>query len=437
MTRLVVEEGGKRRAFKVGEGVITVGSGGAASLKLASSGVAELHAEIVVHEGVVKLRPKPGVTPPRLRGQPQPDEFVVPKGVPVQIGEARLTVDPPEPAAAPPKPAAAERKQWERSSRELYKDSGIKPQYVLLILLPIAIVLFFLFRKFWDQAPAPELSAAAQINRAHGNLRAGMFDQAVQDLDSIPAADGLSEAVQAQIADLRAQIEAGRAEEARTKEEMKGTQYLTSQLENYERERLQGKVDRPAVRVFLKRLAEFERRWPEHPRMDWVRRMRERYGDMVDLSKPPTYEELEFEIKTLTWANPRDYVQALEILERWLEKAGGEERANGLALLDKTLEERQAWFTDRMYEAQHQYGKNQLGQAVQWLTILIVFTGDQAMANQAAEELVKFDQLDQHLRGHRTTYPERWPALSSNPVIAAWLREHPLDPPQPKKAGGR
>jgi hypothetical protein len=436
MTRLVVEEGGKRRAFKVGDGVITIGSGGAASLKLASTGVAEVHAEIVVHEGVVKLRPRPGVTPPKLGGKPQSAEFVVPRGVPVQIGEAKLTVDPPEPASAPKPAAPAERKQWERTSRELYRDRGLKPQHVLLILVPIAVVLFFLFRKFWNQAPAPALAAAAQVNRAKTNVRAGMWDQARADLDAIPAKDELSPEIQAQIADLRAQIEAGRVDEVRIKEEMKGSEYLTSQLENYERDRLQGKVDKPAVRVFLKRLAEFERRWPSHPRMDWVRRMKERYGDMVDLSKPPTYEELEFEVKSLTWANPRDYVEALEVLDKWLEKAGGEERAKGLALLDKTLEERQAWFTDRMFEARHQFEKGQIAQAVQWLTILIVFTGDQAMAKAAAEELVKFDLLDQHLRGQRSTYPDRWPTLSSNPVIAAWLREHPLDPPEAKRAAG-
>jgi hypothetical protein len=140
MTRLVVEEGGKRRAFKVGDGVITVGSGASATLKLASTKVAEVHAEIVVHGGVVTVRPKPGVTPPTLKGRAQSAEFTVPAGATVVIGDAKLTVDPPDPAQAPAPPPPPKREEWERSSRELYKDRGLKPQHILLIAVPILIV---------------------------------------------------------------------------------------------------------------------------------------------------------------------------------------------------------------------------------------------------------------------------------------------------------
>src|SRR5688572_20598631 len=128
MTRLVVEEGGKRRAFKVGDGVITIGSGAGATLKLASTKVAEIHAEIVVQGGAVTVRPRPGVLPPTLKGRAQSAEFKVPKGSTVVIGDAKLTVDPPDPAAAPVAPPPVEREEWQRTNRQLYKERGLKPQ---------------------------------------------------------------------------------------------------------------------------------------------------------------------------------------------------------------------------------------------------------------------------------------------------------------------
>ena len=229
------------------------------------------------------------------------------------------------------------------------------------------------------------------------------------------------------IRELRAEIVTKRAEAAKSDFNQLGNEYLQTQLKNFESGYLQGKVDRPAARVFLKRLAEFERRWPEHPELDWVRRMKERYADMVDLGKPATYEDIEFEVKSLTWANPRNYAEALGAINRWLEGTQGDTRAKGLTLLDATIKARDEWVTDRMYEARHQYTKNQVGQAVHWLVVIICFCGDPAQADKAAEELLKFDQLPERLRGYRTRYPEWWTTLSANRVMSQWLREHPID----------
>ena len=66
MTRLIVEDGGKRRAFKVGDGTLTIGSGGGASLRLSDPAAAEVHAELLLREGRATLRLKPGVLPPRV-----------------------------------------------------------------------------------------------------------------------------------------------------------------------------------------------------------------------------------------------------------------------------------------------------------------------------------------------------------------------------------
>ncbi|HVS17659.1 MAG TPA: hypothetical protein VMT18_03580, partial [Planctomycetota bacterium] len=70
MTRLIVDDGGQRRAFKVQDGRLTVGAGPDATLRLQTGEVADLHLDLEVEGGRVTLRPRPGVTPPRVNGVP-------------------------------------------------------------------------------------------------------------------------------------------------------------------------------------------------------------------------------------------------------------------------------------------------------------------------------------------------------------------------------
>jgi len=105
MTRFIVEEGGKRRAFKASEGVITIGSGEKAMLKLASPGVAEVHAELEMKDGVVRLRLKPGVVPPQVGGKPAASEQLLAPGAVLKIGEASIRLES-EDGAAPSAPQA-------------------------------------------------------------------------------------------------------------------------------------------------------------------------------------------------------------------------------------------------------------------------------------------------------------------------------------------
>jgi hypothetical protein len=248
-----------------------------------------------------------------------------------------------------------------------------------------------------------------------------MYDQALTDLAQIeePNAE-----VQAKIAELRTTIEQRKKETAEESANQLGTLFLETQILKFETERLKGKFENAAVRVFVKRVDEFLRRWPSHPEAAAVRRKRDRYAGDIDLKKPPTYAELEYEIELLTWGRKGNYAEAIKILQAWIDSAQGDERAKGLTLLDQKIAAREANFTEVMLEARHQYEKNQIAQAVEWLVILICNSGDQGMADKAAEELIKFDRLDQMLRGYRTGRPEQWPILMANPVLARWMREN-------------
>ncbi|MBM3992082.1 MAG: hypothetical protein FJ298_13885 [Planctomycetes bacterium] len=467
MTRFIVEEGGKRRAFKAVEGVVSIGSGERAMLKLASSGVAEVHAEFELRDGVVRLRLKPGVVPPQIGGRPAQNEQLLAHGTTLAIGDATITLasdEGPLPSAAqasgartagapvrvgarasgaPSAPAQAklaprEKQTWERSAREVHKDKGIKPLHMLLLLIPVGVIAFFFLKRGASQKIDDSLSGPQQVFLAERAAQETVWDQAEQALSKIGDRSKLSTDLQARANEVERKIKEGRAAGAVAANNSGGDKYLQSQLKNFEEQRLAGsKVDRSVVRVFLKRVAEFERRWPNHPDMDWVRRKKERYGPMVDLTKPGSYADIEFEVKSMTWDNPRNYREAFGVLNRWLEVSLGDERGKGLALLDKLIKEREEWFEDRLQEAAHQYKKGQLGQSIQWLCVLITYSGDDAMGERAAEDLIKFHgseaptggtiDLRVQLRGYRRELPDYWKVMEANRTLAAWMREHPID----------
>lgn len=434
MTRLIVEEGGTRRAFKVGDGVITIGSGPHAALKLAGGGVAELHAELVIQGGQVTIKPKPGVMPPKLAGRPLSNDAIVQAGVAIKIGDATITVDPPEGgvnAKAKAKVAATkkvEKEDWQRSNRELYKSKGVKPAHMLLLLVPLGIVGFFLFKKGAEQsAPSGPIFAQTQYFHAKSLFDSGMYDQAKDDLKRIPDDTEMTPDLKAKIADMLAQIEINKSEAQQAAANEAGTKFLETQLEQFEEKRLQGKINRPAARVFLKRINEFEKRWPKHPQIEWTQRMKDRYSVMVDFTKPPTYEDIEFEVKSLTWDNPRNYKEAFAVLQRFLDSAQADERVKALTLMETTIKERKEWYDDRTQQAKFEYERGQAAKAVQWLVMLSIFSGDEEMENGAATRLLDIPQVDEYLRGYRSTRQHWWADISGNKVIAGYLREHPLD----------
>jgi hypothetical protein len=69
--------------------------------------------------------------------------------------------------------------------------------------------------------------------------------------------------------------------------------------------------------------------------------------------------------------------------------------------------------------------------------VLITYSGDDAMSNRAAQDLIKFHgseaptggaiDLRDQLRGYRSSLPDYWKVMEANGVLAAWMRENPID----------
>jgi len=449
VTRLIVEEGGTRRGFKVGDGVLTVGSAEGAGLRLQSSDVADFHAELGVEDGRVTLRPRPGVVAPKIGGVPVTGAVELKHQVPVQIGSAVLMVEyadapaRPQPVvrkgapgaragaggAAPRRSAGRVDEKGERGSPR-YRSKKTGPWVPLAIFAGVvaALALFVVFVGPLLLGEAdPIFEPGVRVNRARTMLAKHLHEDALAELDAIPAGIELEPAFQKQIDELRVEIGASIERIALADHNMRGNVWLQTQLKNFESKRLAGKGDPPKIRVFLKRCDEFEAEYPQHPDIVWVQRMRERYAGAVDLTQPPTFEDIEFEIEALTWADPRDFKQAFQILDAYVDSAGADDRARALALYDKKLAQRDEWFEDKMQQARWEFERDKLGISLAWLIRIVIFTGDDVMAEAAAQELVKFPDLVPRLRGYRRQSPEKYELLARQPTIADYVRDNPLD----------
>ena len=294
MTRLIVEEGGTRRAFNVGDGLLTVGSGAGAKLRIEAEGVADVHVELGVEEGRVMLRPRPGVVPPVAGGVPIKGPVELKHLVPVQIGSARLSVEYANAPAAAPAAARGgrrpERDEAESASRrsryQRRKKTGPWVPLAIFAGFVAALGLFTVVMgpRLLSEAPGI-FEPAIHINRARELVGSADYEKALAELGRIPTGEvKISPDVQRQIDGLHEEIRQVQKRRELVLHNMKGNPFMQTQLKNFERDYLQGKADRPKVRVFVKRLDYFAQEWPQHPELDWVTRMRERYTGVVELT---------------------------------------------------------------------------------------------------------------------------------------------------------
>ena len=120
------------------------------------------------------------------------------------------------------------------------------------------------------------------------------------------------------ITDLRNKLAERDKKNALDRHNSVGTTFAQKKLRNYVDRYLAEDVDPPKARVFMDRAAEFKQRWPEHPERDWVERQERRFTTVVDMSLPPTWEDVSWKAESLTYAKPRDYQQAFAAIDAYL-----------------------------------------------------------------------------------------------------------------------
>lgn len=462
MARLILEEGGERRAFRFKQGKLTIGSSEGCTLTLKSGGVAEIHCDLEIGAKRVVLRARPGVQAPVVDGVPAPGETLLGASAVIGIGGATLRVDmdesaiggaasaAPDPAAAPAaqavvqpevrKPAArsvsgrgkgrvvpqvAQRtsnSQVQRVQRRVSK--GMPAWGVGLILAGIGLVGFVVVRgmsldKGTGFDPGECIRVASVLyNEADHGAASDRLDK----IDSVGLAS-LSSNQRAQYDNLRKRLAARGRDTDNDMANMLGTKWKATQLDRFRADRLHGaNPPRERLRVYLKRVREFKERWPAHPEMAEVLRYETRFKEICDLSDPANFTDMAYEVKTMTWAMPRDYKGAFLVVERHLiANPGDAAHCNELSATMRT--EQAEYFEDRMQQAKYHWKKKEEGQAVEWLVQLIIKLEDQGMAQQAANELVLLPGIDQWLKGYKDDRPLKFGILVRHPTVAAAVRE--------------
>ena len=93
MARLILEEGGATRRFKLSTGKLTFGSSDKATLTLVSDDVAAMHGQIEMGEDGAVLRIAKGVVAPTVGGRALQGRHVMREGQTIAIGGAKLSVE--------------------------------------------------------------------------------------------------------------------------------------------------------------------------------------------------------------------------------------------------------------------------------------------------------------------------------------------------------
>lgn len=450
MATLILEEGGKTRRFNLKEGKITIGSGERCTLRLESSDVAEVHAELELAKGGATLRLRKGVAPATVKGRKVSGELSMAHGVPVLLGGAKISVEfegkekatlvdrrnvrsRAEAAGArgkSPRPKGAHGRRAEPAgasapaagpSRIRARRKGV-PSWVIVIgiFLIGGVALKLSFNAI--DAGTTDFDVSAVYARAQRLADQGDLTGAQEALARAEGEE-LTPEWRAKYDEVQQTID-DRLDSARlATENQAGTEYLSTQLLRFEKDRLKGVPDPPKVRVFLQRLAYFQEHWPRHPEIPWAERMTERYSKIVDITQPKTFEDIAFEVKTLTWAMPRDYKKAFALLDGFVEEASGDDYDQVMALIEEKETERSEHFLDRILQAKHDWKKGEKGSAVEWLAQLVTKIGDPKMEDEAADLLLSLPGIEGPLAGYKEYRPEMFEALVQNEKVAAKAQE--------------
>ena len=446
--RLFVEHRGKRRAFRLSSGVLSIGSGPEAKLRLDDPGVAALHAKLSVRgeapgqDARATFTCEPGVEPPRVDGVPQQaGTFAMVPGRTLQLGQAFLWIEG-EAAAADRGEDAAEDVGGEgvagsrsvtptrRSAsararrRQGASSSSGMPGWLVAMgaVLGVAAALLFVWRAFLFSADQAEPEAATRLGTVRAMLDQGRIDAALERLDGLDS-ETFTPQERALYDELRTSAEDIRAQAERAIQSREGSQLL-AWLQQYEAEELAGAPSLAKVRLFLKRAARFRAEHPDHPALDWLDRQELRFEGVVDLDAPADWESVKWEARSLTRSMPRNYVAAFALLEEFQERVeegslDHDEVTRYLRLLEVDRDEHHE---NRMEFAQECFENGDDGRAVWWLVHQVIWSGNPDLADQAARVLIKMPRAEEHLRGYRDEQPDRYAALMENAIVGRFVR---------------
>lgn len=461
MPRLIVDDSGAKRAFRLSNGRLSIGSATTDKLRLASSGVEAQHAQLIVDERGVHLEAKSAV---EFAGQRRTGTLELPLGSTVVIGAAKLTVaadaeSTPSPAPAVParpvparpvaaseakagsgkaparveaaKPAARAPSSGGKGAAGRAKEEapvvstrrrsapakkGGLPGWAIPVGLLVLVgggTALFMFNKGGPSNPDQLMTVVQQL------LDEVNIDKAKEILADFDRAS-LNPAQQKTYDGLLARANGALTEEASTKRNL-GIRFAQDHLLNY----CDRHVDKTApqkerVRLFLERLAEFRQLYPEQKGPIWqdnetaknvlaqVSTLEQTYGGVARLSDPLTSADVEwartyFASGGKDGTGVREYQPVLERLAK-AEIEGGVTAAQAAELRKTLLDERNLYIFKRIDDAKLDFTRyteskdvESLRTASAKLIHLILKNPDAGVRDTVSGVLLKFPNLAQEV----------------------------------------
>ncbi|MEQ1895463.1 MAG: hypothetical protein ABL998_23235, partial [Planctomycetota bacterium] len=298
----------------------------------------------------------------------------------------------------------------------------------VLVVAGVGLVGLFLFKNSLEGGDAGAGRAYNLIQAARQERSAGKFDAALAKLAEIPD-KAFTPELKAEAEALRLEIQTAAATDALEVQNRSGDKYFDVLLKRYEANYLQGTPEHAKVRLFLKRCVTFRKRWPRHTELEWVGRQEERFKGYVDMAALPDWPDVEWEVRDLVDGKPRNYVDALALLDELLARVEGQERALVQNRRDALVAERAEYAKDRLFEARHQFEKKQdTSKAIWWLVNSVALLGERELEDEAARFLVKMPDLPGHLLGYRQDYPDIYADVMRNSIVADWAERAGFKP---------
>ena len=374
MARLIVAEGGVKRALSLVLDEVTVGQGPQAQVRLKDPAVEPAHCRIVKSGDTFILTPS--AAPMLLNGRPVSHPEVLKHGDQMRIGEAILAFDAqvPAPAAAPAPPpepeparlraapASAREPRGRRESGRRAEPSNLGPMLgwgalVLVVLSGLGSVLNMASRG---------LTAEQKLAQAKTLIQTKRVDDAMVLLRDIDRSAGKSYD-EAQTL-LRKHMRTREARQERLQPPDPLSVFNATVLPYYEThlkgEKERDGLERARVQYFLDwRAKPFLTRFPDSDRAPTIKRMQERYQALIpaDRSFPETFEDVSVVVEGERELS--HYGEAYRVLTEWITARGGggadAEEAKKLAdrcvadarhLLDKEKERAWRYAEDQYFE---------------------------------------------------------------------------------------
>jgi len=449
MPKLIVQDGEKKRAFRLSKGRLTIGSAATNKLVLESSGTAEQHAVLVVKDDGVVID---ALAPLEIDGRKvSGNGLAVPIGSTLRLGGAVLSVaadagDAPAAtsAAAVPaaKPAAAgtaraaagarsaapaakagAKKATEpepaierKSRRAAAKDA--KPKWMMPTIVGIGLVLLAFAISLMKGGNEEGL-----INQGLASLSSGDLQHARSMLDQVDPND-LKPKVLESYNQLKTTLENAENEAAVGPVRGMALKWMEQHLTGYRSKFLSAEVLAKASpftpdakkRLWLSRFDEFARRYPDHASPEWAKNSawatahaemmaaRQEFMAVADTSRAPTDADIEWALFYYTDPGAkqnRRFDLARAELERY---ASGGGSATMLQTHRATLEERAVNYANAQIELARKFYDNagkQGGEinddylkSASYLIEIAMVVGVPEKTQQALDMLAQFPNID-------------------------------------------